>query len=159
MRQRTLATLAAIFFTITGCQPQAAQFTAEDEATLRGIVEATARQFKAADMTTWAQHYAQDAVFQPPNSPAVAGQANILAWGQAFPPLADLTFSNVTVSGEGNLAYGTSNYKMAFKDGPADSGKQLVVFRRPPDGEWAIVAVSFNSDVPVSDPVTPPPTQ
>ncbi len=148
MTQRTLACLAAIFVTLTGCQPQPSQFTVEDDATLRGMIEATAQSFKAADMATWAQHYDQDAVFHPPNAPAVAGQANILAWGRAFPPVEDLTFPNVTVSGEGNVAYGTSNYVMAFEDMPPDSGKQLVVFRRPPGGAWAIVAVSFNSDVP-----------
>ncbi len=148
MKQRTLACLAAVFFTITGCQPQPTQFTAEDEATLRGMIEATARSFKAAEMETWAQLYSQDAVFQPPNAPTVAGQANILAWGQAFPPLKDLSFPNVMVSGEGNVGYGTSSYVMKFNDVPPDSGKQLVVFRRPPGGSWAIVAVSFNSDVP-----------
>jgi ketosteroid isomerase-like protein len=154
-----MACLAAVFFAITGCQPQAPQFTAEDEATLQGMIEATARDFKAGDMETWAQHYAQDAVFQPPNAPTVAGQANILAWGRAFPPLTDLTFPNVMVSGEGDLGYGTSSYVMAFDDMPPDSGKQLVVFRRPPGGAWAIVAVSFNSDVPVPAPETPQPTQ
>ncbi len=159
MRQRTLACLAAVFFTLTGCQSKPTQFTVEDEATLRGMIEATAQSFKAADMATWAQHYAQDAVFHPPNAPAVAGQANILAWGRAFPPVEDLTFPNVTVSGEGNIGYGTSSYVMAFKDMPPDSGKQLVVFRRPVGGAWAIVAVSFNSDVPVSTPGTERPTE
>ena len=148
MNHHTIACVTAVFITITGCQPQPTQFTAEDEATLRGMVEATARNFKAGDMETWAQHYADDAVFQPPNAPMVVGQANILAWGQAFPPLKDLTFSNVTVSGEGNVGYGTSSYDMAFNDMPPDHGKQLVVFRRPPGGAWAIAAVSFNSDVP-----------
>ena len=148
MNHHTIACVTAVFITITGCQPQPTQFTAEDEATLRGMVEATARNFKAGDMETWAQHYADDAVFQPPNAPMVVGQANILAWGQAFPPLKDLTFSNVTVSGEGNVGYGTSSYDMAFPDMATDQGKQLVVFRRPPGGDWAIVAVSFNSDAP-----------
>ncbi|MDH3647687.1 MAG: nuclear transport factor 2 family protein [Gammaproteobacteria bacterium] len=149
MNHRTLACVTAVLFTITGCQPQPTQFAAEDEAALSGIVEATARNFTAGDMETWAQHYAHDAVFQPPNAPMVVGQANILAWGQAFPPVKDLKFSDIMVSGEGNIGYGTSSYNMAFEDMPPDHGKQLVVFRRPPGGVWAIVAVSFNSDVPV----------
>jgi len=149
MNHQTIGFLAVVFFAITGCQPQPAQFTTEDEATLRGMVEATARDFSAGDMETWAQQYTNDAVFQPPNAPMVVGQANILAWGQAFPPLENLTFSNITVSGEGNIGYGTSSYDMAFTDKATDQGKQLVVFRRPPGGAWAIVAVSFNSDRPV----------
>lgn len=149
MHHQTIGFLALVFFAITGCQPQPAQFTAEDEATLRGMVEATARDFGAGDMETWAQQYANDAVFQPPNAPMVVGQANILALGQAFPPLENLTFSNITVSGEGNIGYGTSSYDMVFTDKTTDQGKQLVVFRRPPGGAWEIVAVSFNSDRPV----------
>ena len=149
MNHQTIVFLALVFFVITGCQPQPVQFTTEDEATLRGMVEATARDFSAGDMETWAQQYANDAVFQPPNAPMVVGQANILAWGQAFPSLETLTFSNITVSGEGNIGYGTSSYDMAFPDMATDQGKQLVVFRRPPGGDWAIVAVSFNSDRPV----------
>ena len=148
MNHQSIGFLAVVVFAITGCQPQPAQFTAEDETTLRGMVEATARDFGTGDMETWAQQYANDAVFQPPNAPMVVGQANILAWGQAFPPLENLTFSNITVSGEGNIGYGTSSYDMAFTDNATDQGKQLVVFRRPPGGAWAIVAVSFNSDRP-----------
>ena len=150
MNHQTIVCLAVVIVAITGCQPQPTQFTAEDEATLRGMVEATARDFGAGDMKAWAQQYAKDAVFQPPNAPMVVGDANILAWGQAFPPVNDLTFSNIKVSGEGNVGYGTSSYDMAFTDAVADRGKQLVVFRRPPGGAWAIVAVSFNSDVPSS---------
>ena len=149
MSHYTIACVTVVFFTITGCQPQSTQFTVEDEATLRGMVEATARNFKAGDMETWAQHYARDAVFQPPNAPMVVGQADILAWGRAFPPVKNLTFPDVMVSGEGNVGYGTSSYDMAFGDMATDQGKQLVVFRRPPGGAWAIVAVSFNSDRPV----------
>jgi ketosteroid isomerase-like protein len=148
MKHQTVGFLALIFFAISGCQPQPVQFTTEDEATLRGMVEATARDFGAGDMETWSQQYANDAVFQPPNAPMVVGQANILALGQAFPPLEKLTFSNITVSGEGNIGYGTSSYDMAFADKTTDQGKQLVVFRRPPSGAWEIVAVSFNSDLP-----------
>ena len=149
MNHQTITFLAVVFIAITGCQPQPTQFTAEDEATLRGMVEATARDFGAGNMETWAQQYANDAVFQPPNAPMVVGQANILALGQAFPPLENLTFSNIMVSGEGNIGYGTSSYEMEFTDMATDQGKQLVVFRRPPGGTWAIVAVSFNSDRPV----------
>jgi len=148
MNHLTIGFLAVVFFAITGCQAQPVQFTTSDEATLRGMVEATARDFGAGDMETWAQQYANDAVFQPPNAPMVVGQADILALGQAFPPLEKLTFSNITVSGEGNIGYGTSSYDMVFTDKTTDQGKQLVVFRRPPGGAWAIVAVSFNSDLP-----------
>jgi hypothetical protein len=59
------------------------------------------------------------------------------------------TFSNVQVWGEGNLAYGTSSYTLTLQGAPPDNGKQLAVFRRGANGEWQVVAVSFNSDLPL----------
>ena len=55
---------------------------------------------------------------------------------------------DVQVSGEGNLAYGTSAVGMKVKGARADTAKQLVVFRRSLAGRWEIVAVSVNSDLP-----------
>jgi ketosteroid isomerase-like protein len=129
MNHQTIGFLAVVFIAITGCQSEPVQFTTEDEATLRGIVEATARDFGAGDMETWSQQYANDAVFQPPNAPMVVGQANILALGQAFPPLENLTFSNITVSGEGNIGYGTSNYDMVFRPGETTGRIQATTWR------------------------------
>jgi ketosteroid isomerase-like protein len=56
--------------------------------------------------------------------------------------------SDVRVWGEGNLAYGTSAMAMKLKDAPADTAKQLVVFRRSSAGRWEVAAASFNSDLP-----------
>lgn len=57
-----------------------------------------------------------------------------------------MAFSSVSVSGEGNPAYGTSAYALKLKDVPMDTGKQLVVFRRSADGTWGVQAASFSSD-------------
>ena len=65
-----------------------------------------------------------------------------------------LSFADVQVSGEGNMAYGSSSYVLKLKDLPADTGKQLVVFRRGADGKWKVAAASYSSDLPIP---TPPP--
>jgi len=52
------------------------------------------------------------------------------------------------VWGEGNLAYGTSAIAIKTKNAPADTSKQVVVFRRAGADRWEVVAGSFNSDLP-----------
>lgn len=127
-----------------------ATFTAQDEATLRGLFEATVRYIKAGDYASWARLYAEDGFLQPANGRAVQGHQNLVAWARSFPQIEEFAHQNVRVWGEGNLAYGTSGYTMKFKGLPHDLGKQLVVFRRGADGAWKVVAASINSDLPVA---------
>jgi ketosteroid isomerase-like protein len=118
----------------------------EDVATLEQMFAAVVQLIRAGDWAGWAALYAEDAVLHPPNGPAVRGRAALQQWGEAFPPVEAIDFSNVQVSGEGNLAYGTSGYALTIKGQPPDTGKQLGVFRRGTSG-WQVVAVSFNSDL------------
>ncbi len=145
-----VACLTAGVLTFTACQPRPAEFTTQDETTLRGMFDATPGYFKGGNWEAWAGLYTEDGLLQPPNAPTVSGRTNLIAWGHAFPPVDEVTFSKVMVWGEGNVGYGTSSYALKLKGRPADSGKQLVVFRRPPGGKWAVAAASFNSDIPMA---------
>ena len=120
----------------------------EDVATLEQLFDTALQRVRAADWAGWAALYADDAVLHPPNGPAVRGRAALQKWGEEFPPMEALDFSNVQVSGEGNVAYGTSAYALTIKGQPPDTGKQLVVCRRGIGG-WEVVAASFNSDLPL----------
>jgi ketosteroid isomerase-like protein len=158
---RTLALRAGLIlgaFILASCQSPAPQFTSQDEATLRAVFDSVVAEASSARWDAWAGHYAADGSFQPPNGPPVRGHAAILAWGQSFPAIESLAFSDVQVAGEGNLAYGTSAYAIKLKGLPADTGKQLVVFRRAPGAAWEVQAASFNSNLPVPGaPPTPTP--
>ena len=118
----------------------------DDVATLEGTFSTAARLSRMGDWAGWAALYAEDAVIHPPNGVAVQGRAAIHKWGEAFPPIEAIELSNVQVSGEGNLAYGTCGYTMTLKGLATDTGKELIVFRRGTD-EWQVVAASFNSDL------------
>jgi len=152
MRRRTLACLAVGLWILAACERPSAQYGPADEATLRAMFDSTPVYFKSANFDKWAAQFDENGFLQPPNASTVTGRANLLAWAHAFPPIDDVTFSNVQVVGEGNMAYGTSDYVLKVKGAPADSGKQLVVFRRPPGGAWTIAAVSFSSDLPAPAP-------
>ena len=123
------------------------QFTEQDQAAVRGLFDACTRYVNAGDWAGWAGIYAEDGFLQPPNGPTVRGRKALQAWGEAFPALERLAFFDVEAWGDGNLAYGTSGYTLELKDLPADTGKQLAVFRRGADGRWNVVAGSYSSDL------------
>lgn len=122
----------------------------EDVATLERMFGTAARLVRTGDWAGWAALHAEDAVVHPPNGAAVRGRSAIQKWGEAFPPIEAIDLSNVQVSGEGNLAYGTCRYTLTIKGLPTETGKELIVFRRGTNG-WQVVAVSFNSDLPLPD--------
>lgn len=146
-----LPILAAATLAFAACQSRpspSAQFTAADEAEVRALFDSTVKRVNAGDWTNWAGEFTDSAVFHPSNAKARLGRPAILAFGQAFPPIEKFSMWDVHVSGEGNLAYGTSAVEIKIKGAPTDTAKQLVVFRRSPAGRWEVAAVSINSDLP-----------
>jgi len=130
--------------------PAAPQFTAEDEATVAGMFQMTVEDFRAGDFANWASRFSDDAVFQAPNQPAFNGKTAIQGWAEALPPIEAVEFTNVRVWGDGNVAWGVSDYALTLQGMPSDRGKQLAVCRRT-NGAWQVVAVSFSSDLPLPE--------
>jgi len=152
---RRLATLAVAVGALAGCQPSAPQFTAADQASVRGLFDSTVTYVNAKNWSGWAGLFSDSAIFQPPNARAVRGRTAIQSYGQGFPALEQFAMGDVHVWGEGNLAYGTSTLIFKIKDAPVDSSKQLIVSRRSAAGRWEVAAVSFNSDLPPAPPPAP----
>jgi len=119
-----------------------------DVTALEVLTRTVVRLIRAGDWAGWAALYSDDAVLHPPNGAAVRGRDAIQKWGEAFPPVDALEFSDVRIFGEGNVAYVTTAYDLTIRGLPPDTGKQLGVCRRGTGG-WQIVAVSFNSDLPL----------
>jgi ketosteroid isomerase-like protein len=123
------------------------QFTEQDQAAVRGLFDVCTSYINTGDWAGWAGIYAEDGFLQPPNAPTVRGRAQLQAWGETFPAIKRLAFSDLETWGEGNIAYGTSRYTLELEGLPTDTGKQLVVYRRGADGRWSVVACSFSSDL------------
>ena len=140
---------------VVACQPAAPQFTDADAAIVRGMFDSTVADLNAGRFDSWAARFSDNTLFQPPNEKTVNGRTGILTWIKALPPIEQLSFSDVQVAGEGNLAYGSSAYVLKLKDIAADTGKQLAVFRRGANGTWEVVAANFNSDLPLPVPASP----
>jgi ketosteroid isomerase-like protein len=150
----TLGVLSTIALA-AGCTPRSVPLSGEDAAAVRASFDSTVSRIRAGNFAGWAAEFSDDARFYAPNARAVIGRTAILAWGRALPAIEQFAFSDVQVAGAGDLAWGTSAYTLKFKDMPIDSGKQLVVFRRKAGGAWEVIAVSFNSNLPLQQPAAP----
>jgi ketosteroid isomerase-like protein len=143
--------VAAVCFTLAaGACQKPAEFTAADEATIKGMFDSTVVWYKARKFNEWSMLYAENGFLQPPNGKTLTGRAGLVAWANAFPPIEDITFTNVKVSGDGNMAMGSSDYTLKAKGAPADTGKQVVVARRGADGKWTVIGAGFSSDLPLA---------
>ena len=147
--------LAAV---VGACQTQRppAQLSAQDMANVRAVFDSTVPRLRAGNYGAWASEFSEDSRFFPPNAKPVIGRAAIEAWGHTMPPVEQFSFSDVQVSGAGDLAWGTSAYALKLKDLPVDSGKQLVVLHRAAGGAWEVIAGSFNSNMPLPQPAAMP---
>lgn len=152
---RVLGRIGALVV-LGSCQQPAPKFTAQDDAAVRGLFDSTVAHIRAGKLESWAGLFAADARFYPAHSPVLVGRPAILAWGKSLPPIDGFAFSDVAVTGEGNLAHGSSRVFLQLRGLPADTSKQLIVAHRDSAGRWLVQAVAVSTDLPMPS-VTPPP--
>ncbi len=150
------AILVALIIALTSaaCQP-AGPLTEEDVAAVRSLGAALDEAALASDWGALAALLTENAVFMPPNGPAVEGRAAIQEWIESLGILMTAhTFEFIDVGGQGDVAYARATYTEAFTVGGAapaieDAGKVLGILRRQPDNSWLIAVWCWNSDLPV----------
>jgi ketosteroid isomerase-like protein len=146
--------LTALSCAVLACQPTPAKLSDADLAAIRAAATSFAENGLARRDSANAAQYAENAVFMPPNQPAVEGRAAIRAWLAAFPPMSAFSLTSIEIDGQGDLAYERGTYAFtiaAAGKAPAmeDHGKYLAVRRRQADGSWLMTLDMFNSDVPL----------
>jgi len=97
--------------------------------------------------------YTEDAVFMPPNQPAVRGRAALKTWMAAFPQVTACTLNTERIDGRADLAYVRGSFEMTLRpegapEAVTSRGKFVEIRRRQPNGEWLLEADIFNSDHP-----------
>jgi uncharacterized protein (TIGR02246 family) len=125
------------------------------EAAIRAADAADLKAAHAKDVAGATANYADDASWLPPHAPIVQGKEAIRsAWTQflAAPGLKmDWQITKVEVSRAGDMAYTLYKYDMtmAAPNGSPihDQGKDMAVWIKQSDGNWKIVADTFNSDM------------
>jgi ketosteroid isomerase-like protein len=130
-----------------------AELSPDDVGAIEALFPIVAERFLAGDFAGWASVYAEDGMVMPPNGPTVVGRANLQAFGESFPKVTHLSFSDIGVQVQGDLAVGWCGFQMTIvgDDGVEvnDTGKQLVAFEKQGDGSWKATRAMFNSDLPL----------
>jgi uncharacterized protein (TIGR02246 family) len=139
-----------------------------DPTTVESAIHAINRQMEQAvaskNVDAIVNLYATDAVFMPPNTPALRGHAAIRGnWAEAVGlPNASLrlTPTRIDVAASGDLATDVGTYTFSFNgdQGPVnDRGKYMAKFIKV-GTDWRISNDIFNSDLPIATPQPAPVT-
>ena len=111
----------------------------------------------SGDVNGWMATLTDDAVFLPPNEPAVVGQEAIRSWVRAgfFDPyyiLLDFTYDEIEIAGSWAFVRGPFNMKLTPKAEAQVvdmTGKFIDILQRQSDGSWKYARVIFNTDTPM----------
>jgi uncharacterized protein (TIGR02246 family) len=147
-------TVALCFF--SGCQREAEDERAQDERAIRAADAHTLKAAQAKDLDGVMANYAEDASWLPPNAPMVKGKTGIRAgWSQLIgnPEFRiDWQIDKLEIARASDLAYTIYTYQMTLQGAQGktidDHGKDLVMWKKQPEGTWKMAAECFNSDMP-----------
>jgi ketosteroid isomerase-like protein len=148
--------LAAAVFVIVmaGCGERAQPLKAADRAAIEAATQAFGAAAKAGDWNAIGALYTEDALVMPPNAPAISGRPAIVQFFSSFPPITEMTLTNVEVEGSDGIAYVRGTYQMTIAmPGQApieETGKYLAIHRKQADGSWPLSRDMFSSDHPAS---------
>lgn len=163
LMRKTPSTLALLALALAACAPKMDLDAAR--ASLRAADEQWSAVAGAKNAAGFAAAFAADARLLPPNSPAITGAENFhkfaselmanpgfaLAWKPAV--------AEVAASGDLGYTLGAYELTLATSDGMpmTDKGKYVTVWKKQADGQWKVVADTFNSDLPPPGSAPPAP--
>lgn len=158
---RSILVLAISISCFFGCRKEVAESRIQDEDSIRAADAATLRAAKARDVDGAIANYAEDASWLPPNSPMINGRAAIRdGWAKLISAPGfniDWKIVKLGVARSGDVAYTIYAYQLEFAgpDGRTirDRGKDMAVWKKHVDNTWKMVADTFNSDLPLADPL------
>ena len=158
MRTGLIAILVAISVS-AGCSGNSGpRFDKADVDNIHRLIEQLRIAFNAKDAAKAAALYSTTGVVMPPNRPIMRGRPFVEQYykDRFGEGASDLEIKAGDVSGQGNLAYASGDFRLNFvstdgKPPRRDRGKFLWVFRES-NNQWLIEYVIFSSDF-----VTPAP--
>ena len=160
-RQELRAILFAAAAFVAACKPSGSTDHAADVAALRAVEIAEEQATIDKNVEKLLSFYADDAVIQNANEPALVGKTQIrasLITGFADTSSSDkfvLTAVDVAQSGELGYTVGTNDYTHVDPHtgkATTDHGKWLTVRKKLADGAWKIVYDTYSSDAPRAAP-------
>ncbi len=159
MRRKYWSALLPLILLGMACQeaeePAHAEWTDGDRSAITALSDRYLQALVDDDVDALASLFVEDGVRLVNEGAVTHGRAAIQAIGSLTPtgyPAGDFVSfrtNNVTIGGEGDLAYSGLDYALTvvLSEGAEASnyyGRFLNVIRRQPDGTWLFVAVMFN---------------
>ena len=145
----------AVLFGLAACSRPAPDTRGTDEHTIREMEAAWSKAAEAKDLEKFLAFYAEDAVYLPPNQPALNGWNNI--GGSLLTVFKDpafwLTFQtrHLEAARSGDVAFTYGVYSMTFTGAKgervSDTGKYMTIWKKQFDGRWKAAFVMYNSDL------------
>jgi len=148
-----LLTIVLLSISVVACQSPS---TEADVNAINALQEEYTKAANEGDVESWVATFADDAIYLPPNQPAVNGKEAIRPWviSSFFEPFEiqlDVSFQEIEVAGIWAFANGTYNLSLTSKtDGQIieDSGKFIDIFKRY-DGNWKFYRIIYNANSPI----------
>ena len=143
------------------CQSAPKPLTDADKAMAHSMDSTYTAAMAANDTGKMLAGYASDAIMQAPGMPAMKGLDQIRAAMTGMGGKYTLQLMQETADGMGDFMYTTGRYHYqgmatAAGPGPTEDGKYLEVFRRGADGNWKLVAQSWNANAMPAPPAPAP---
>jgi uncharacterized protein (TIGR02246 family) len=156
---------ASATFLVEGCGSGAPKDTrAQDEATIRAYSAAASQAAHAKDVDKVASFYADDALAFSNYSATTTKEEMRADTRKSFldPGTISWKTSVIEVARSGDLAYEHGRYTFTTpeKDGnlKTQTGNYLLVWRKPPGGDWKIAVDTDTADPPLAPPTPLPPS-
>lgn len=126
--------------------------TSSDRARIEALIEQTETANNEGDVETWVGLFATDAVYMPPNVPAVTTREGLIEIAEAgFRHESSIDIQPLEIRVVGDWAFARTQVSGCVT--VAGSGevisvdtKQIVIYNRDPDGSWRIARLISNSN-------------
>ncbi len=165
MRLTRLSAIIAAVLLAFAPMPATAQTACDtvgaDVAAIKEVSVAIDRAFTAGDAAALAALVTEDAIWMPPEEPAISGRAGVEAryndlfaelHGQFTSVAHSLEVIEVRVCGDWAMARGRYRLELRLPTVPRPiviTGKNVHTYLRQPNGSWLIASDIWNSDAPV----------
>lgn len=125
-------------------------FTQDDIDTIRRDFGVALWDIAEGHTDEWLAHWTDDARLMPPDAPDVVGHESLRTWIGDRQKVKWFDIVDAEVDGSGDLAILVSHFVRVL-DAPEggetkQNGRQMLKFRRQPDGRWLIATAIFNAE-------------
>jgi len=149
----TLLTGLIIVNSVSAVQGQTPGMAKSDRAAILSIIKETQAANNAGDVDRWTALFTDDAVYMPPNTPAITTPANLQAIAEAgFRHTATITIEPQEIQVGPDWAFART--QVTGQITVAGSGevitvdsKQIVIYERTGDSHWKIARLISNSNI------------